>query len=327
MRGRNAVVIGMPNFDDLGDNSSINDAQKIEELLSKNADGSTNFEVLRPERINSQGHFRKIVKELFSKETEVSLLYFSGHGSSDAYASYLRMPESDEQDLGFRMDEILSIANGSMKPQSKVIILDCCDSGAIGSNSKRFGNSSVIERGVTVLTASLDGEPSKATRGEHSLFTSLLIKALEGGAADLQGGVSPGSIYAYVEKALGAWAQRPLFMANVSNYISLRQCEPPISVQVIKNLAVYFETIDDIYALDPSYEFTNSPDDIHELIEPYAVEENVEIFKELQQAVKVGLVQPVGEEHMYFAAMKGKGCCLTSLGKHYWELANNERLG
>ena len=60
---------------------------------------------------------------------------------------------------------------------------------------------------------------------------------------------------------------------------------------------------------------TNTPADNHELLEPYATEQNMKIFAELQKLEGVGLVVPVEEEHMYFAAMKSKGCELTSIGK------------
>ena len=48
----------------------------------------------------------------------------------------------------------------------------------------------------------------------------------------------------------------------------------------------------------------------------------MKIFAELQKLEGVGLVVPVEEEHMYFAAMKSKGCELTSIGKQYWRLVN-----
>lgn len=77
--------------------------------------------------------------------------------------------------------------------------------------------------------------------------------------------------------------------------------------------------------MNPSFEFTNDPGYSHKLKEPYAVEENVNKFKELQLYESVGLIESVGEEHMYFAAMKSKSCRLTPLGLHYWKLSKGER--
>ena len=100
---------------------------------------------------------------------------------------------------------------------------------------------------------------------------------------------------------------------------------PKVSTDVLKHLSTYFETPDIELALDPSFECTNTPDDNHMLVEPYADEKNVIVFKELQQLESVVLIEPVGEEHMYYAAMNNRSCRLTPLGKHYWHLAYDER--
>ena len=72
--------------------------------------------------------------------------------------------------------------------------------------------------------------------------------------------------------------------------------------------------------VNPSFEPTNSPDVQHKVIKPYANPTNTRIFSDLQKLEGIGLVIPVGEEHMYFAAMNSKQCALTSVGKHYWRL-------
>jgi len=40
----------------------------------------------------------------------------------------------------------------------------------------------------------------------------------------------------------------------------------------------------------------------------------------------VGLVVPVSEEHMYYAAINSKSCRLTALGGHYWRLVNQKKI-
>ena len=50
------------------------------------------------------------------------------------------------------------------------------------------------------------------------------------------------------------------------------------------------------------------------------------IFKNLQKLESVGLVCPVGEEHMYYAAMNSKSCKLTPLGQHYWNLVKSGKI-
>ena len=78
--------------------------------------------------------------------------------------------------------------------------------------------------------------------------------------------------------------------------------------------------------LNPSYEYTNNPNIEHKVIEPYSINSNVDIFKNLQKLESAGLVCPVDEEHMYYAAMNSKSCKLTPLGQHYWNLVKSGKI-
>jgi hypothetical protein len=49
-------------------------------------------------------------------------------------------------------------------------------------------------------------------------------------------------------------------------------------------------------------------------------------FAILQQCRAARLVEPVGAEHIYYAAMERKSCRLTPLGRHYWALAKEKRI-
>ena len=49
-------------------------------------------------------------------------------------------------------------------------------------------------------------------------------------------------------------------------------------------------------------------------------------FATLQKLVKLNLVVPVDEDHMYYAAMNSKSCRLTVLGEHYWRLIDRKRI-
>jgi len=68
--------------------------------------------------------------------------------------------------------------------------------------------------------------------------------------------------------------------------------------------------------LDPSFEPESG----------VPIEDNIKKFRLLQSYNRVNLVIPVGEEHMYFAAMNSKSCKLTPLGMHYWNLVKNNRI-
>lgn len=162
--------------------------------------------------------------------------------------------------------------------------------------------------------------------GGHGLFTELVCSALQGGAADFNGNITIGSIYAYIDRSFGEWEQRPVFKTNVSAFVSLKKVEPKVPLSVFRELPNLFSSEDDIHSLDPSYEFTNCPEEQHKLVKPYANKDNVNKFKQLQQLQSIGLVEPVEEQYMYFAAMNSKGCRLTPLGKHYWRLVKNDNI-
>ena len=74
--------------------------------------------------------------------------------------------------------------------------------------------------------------------------------------------------------------------------------------------------MDQEFALDPEYE-PESDNPSQEKTKKFAI---------LQKFNRVNLVVPVGEEHMYFAAMNSKSCKLTDLGKHYWKLVKKGRI-
>ena len=154
----------------------------------------------------------------------------------------------------------------------------------------------------------------------------MLHDALQGGAADLRGHISPGGVYAYIDQALGPWNQRPVFKTNVTRFTSLRTINPPVALDILRKIIEYFPVPQQEYNLDPSYEDTNSAVVKHSIIEPYAKPENVAVFKNLQKFQSVGLVVPVDAQYMYFAAMNSKSCKLTSLGYHYWRLVKEKRI-
>ena len=105
----------------------------------------------------------------------------------------------------------------------------------------------------------------------------------------------------------------------------IRTIQAKVPREILRKLCIYFENQTDEFKLDPSYEYTNTPAVRHQVIEPYADAEHVSIFKELQLFESVGLIEPSGTDHMYFAAMENKSCKLTALGLHYWKLAKDRR--
>lgn len=321
---RKALVVGIDDYASCPLHGCCNDAESMKRVLAKNGNGSLNFAVKIENNVKTKGKLKTLIKECFSGDAAVALFYYSGHGHIDSVGGYLVTPDFSEDDYGVSLQDVLTIANES-KCKDKIIILDSCYSGALGSISTIGQNTALIGEGVTILTASRSTETSMEING-HGVFTTLLLEALDGGAADVTGHISVGGIYAYIDKALVPWEQRPVFKTNVTRFTSLRDIVPQVDISIIRKIGEYFKTENEKIKLDPSFEPTNSPEDNHQLIEPFANADNTKIFSDLQKLEGIGLVTPVGTEHMYYAAMESKSCELTSIGKHYWRLVIGERI-
>lgn len=117
-----------------------------------------------------------------------------------------------------------------------------------------------------------------------------------------------------------------MFKTNVNSFIFLRTVVPQVPVETLRRIVEHFGGEDEALALDPSFESTNSPEIEHPVVEPYADAHNTAVFSDLQKLKSVGLVVPMGPEHMYFAAMQSKACRLTEIGKQYWRLVKADKI-
>lgn len=322
---KKALLIGIDEYPMAPLFGCVNDAEEVAKSLRSNGDDSPNFDDVQVHKnVQSKAKLTELVYNLFRNEDDIALLYFSGHGGVDNFDTFLVTPDAQPFDLGVSVTSVLKIANES-NCRNRIIILDCCHSGAFGTNSLYGGTTSFINSGVTILAASRSDEPAMEVNG-HGVFTNLFLEALKGGAADITGSVTPGSIYAFIDKALGAFDQRPVFKTNIIRFVALRKVESAIPPRILRNIIKHFPNPEDEFPLDPSFEDTNSPEVDHEVVKPFASADNVVTFKELQNYQSVGLVVPVGAPFMYFAAMESKSCQLTPLGKHYWKLAKDGRI-
>ena len=327
---KRALVVGIDRYAEQPLNGCENDARDISRLLERNGDGSPNFAVrlLSSEReVVDAATLLDAITELFAGNPETALLYFAGHGviNPETNAGYIVSQDGRRGAWGVSLADILHLANTAYpRVRSTVIILDSCHSGYAGEVAAIAGQASVIGNGVTILTATHRDGPA-AEVGGRGLFTDILVDGLSGAACDIRGNVSPAALYSHVDQTLGAWEQRPLYKANVSSFITLRQVAPKVPDDVLRRLVEYFPDPAHHFALDPSYEpdRQNIPEELRHL--PIN-EDHTRIFKELQLCNRHGLVVPVGEEHMYYAAINSKACRLTATGAHYRNLAAIGRL-
>ena len=149
---------------------------------------------------------------------ETALLYFAGHGYIDSTGGFLcasdcagaRWPVAHRrhdvrqpfagQEQGHHPGQLPQRHRRGQRPRTR--------------------GGSRINEGVTLLTASTAEQYSMERRG--GVFTTLLVDALSGAAANLVGQITPGSVYAHIDQSLGPWAQRPVFKTNVKTFVSLR---------------------------------------------------------------------------------------------------------
>lgn len=297
-----------------------NDAVALQPLLARNEDDSLNLDcrlfaatdasssVTRDDLIDQ-------IDALLAPGADFALFYFAGHGTPANDDVVLVTSDGAGHTHGVRFSEVLERIGQSAVAEI-IVILDCCFSGGattIGALGNKLAN---VKTGLSVLTASRSDQTAAETPDGRGLFSTYLEGALDGGAADVLGHVNVSGLYAYLAESFGAWEQRPTFKANIDRLHDIRACDPRVPLADLRKLITWFPTVDHDYPLDPSYEDTADPrDPDHEAI-----------LKSFQRFRACRLLEPIEEEHLYFAAMNSTGCRLTPLGRHYWQLVKAERL-
>lgn len=328
---RKALIVGIDHYETLEALSGcVKDASTVAKVLARHADGKGNF--VTPNLMVAKDRYKLITKNalrkaiiaLFNDDPDIALFYFAGHGYADEGDGFLCASDSEDGSDGITMSSIMGFARAS-KAKNKIIILDSCHGGLIGND--RIGTGvAQIDDGMTLLTASTEKQYAyEGGNGAPGVFTNLMVDALEGAAANLVGDITPGSVYAHIDQSLGPWGgQRPVFKTNVKSFVSLRKANPPIKLEDLQQLKTLFPDPDKALPLDPTYEPERSQEQREDPTIPPPDPIKNATFKTLQNLVKVNLVRPVGEEHMWHAAMNSKACELTVLGKHYWKLVADD---
>jgi hypothetical protein len=168
---------------------------------------------------------------------DLTLLYFTGHGVKDDEGRlYLAMTNTRREALMFTAisGAQLNDAMDASRSRRKVLILDCCYSGAFpaGRTAKADEGVQTLERfqgkGRAVLTASdatqyaFEGDDLRGS-GTSSVFTRYLVEAISSGAADLDedGDIALDELYSYVYERVVAEVpqQRPKKQEDVDGRI------------------------------------------------------------------------------------------------------------
>lgn len=303
----------------------VDDAHAVKAVLERNGDGSVNFDCKLltgtgpTDRVN-RGDLKDRVTDLFKTQAQIALFYFAGHGHIEATGGYVLASDARRGDEGLSLAEVFTLANAS-PAQNKIVILDSCHSGIAGT-PPGSGSLAALSEGLTVLTASTADQYATEENG-RGVFTTLLVDALHGGAANLTGDVTPGSVYAHVDQSLGAWEQRPVFKTNVRQFVSLRKVPPPIELSDLRRITEFFPARGAEFQLDPTFEPEMKGRDPGM---PSPDPDNTSKFALLQRYNRLNLVVPEGAPHMWHAAMQSKSCRLTVLGEHYRLLVEKGRI-
>ncbi len=324
---KGALIVGIDDYTIQNPLSGcISDAKKIDKLLKRNGDKdkTLNFSTTlltsdKKSKVSSR-NILKEAKELFSRECEIALFYFSGHGYSDEMGSFLITPDLENHYSGIEMQQIINLAKNS-KAREVMIILDCCYSGYAAIIPMLGENLTIIKEGMSIITASRKNEFAIEEEGKGGVFTSLFCEALEGGAADILGDVTIAGAYNYVDKLLGFFAQRPQFKSSVSTYKTIRKCKSDLELSEFHEIVNLFDDKDEKFKLDKSYEPHFGGNEV----------EKHRKYRILQKYAKLRIIAPrvpeeakkqndLVDDFTYHAAEFGGYCELTPTGKFYWQL-------
>jgi len=318
---KRALLVGIDyyeNFQQLY--GCANDAAAVHPLLQRNEDGGPNLDCRLASAKDaatqvSRDRLKEMIRELLSGGAEFALLYFAGHGAPTDGGVALVTSDGTDGTPGVTFSEILAAINKSSVAEVTVI-LDCCFSGGATTIEALNNGLANLRDGLSVLTASRDDQVSMETAEGRGQFSTYLEGALKAGAADVLGHVNVAGLYSYLSESFGAWEQRPTFKANIDRLHDIRTCEPLVPLETLRRLTEWFPTPGYDYPLDPTYEPTANKER----------HPNEAIFSGLQRFRACRLVDPIGEEHMYYAAINSTGCRLTPLGQHYWSLVKAGRI-
>lgn len=331
---KKALLVGIDKYDNVSQlTGCVADAIAMRELLLRNEDGSINFDC----RLMAYGEenlktkitrpvLRLACRGLFDSPGDDVLFYFSGHGALTAGGGYLATCDALTDDWGIPMQEVVQMANES-KANNVFLILDCCHAGDTGdapllNSAGRNHPISALRENMTVIAASRNTQVALEAGG-HGLFTTAVLDALDGGAADHMGWVTAPAIYSYVERRFGAWSQRPVYKSNASELTVIRRCAPLIDRMKLAELVANFPSEDFKYPLDSEHEPEDEFGNLHEPVN----HEKVRIAKLFKEYRDAGLLKAsVPDEQFYWVARRGHTVELTLRGREYWRLVKNDRL-
>ena len=307
----------------------VADAVALDELLTKHADGKPNWKTRLITSDNTtditRDSLRKALTELFANPRDADLLFFfAGHGGQTPWGADLVTQDATENSLGVSMSDLVTLAN-DCAARSITIVLDCCFSGDTGNvpglqaagvaESFRL-NKAVLRENLTIMAASRGTETSQEVAG-HGAFTRMLLDGLEGGATDHRGNVTALSLYGYISATFGAWQQRPVLKASLTEPVVIRVGPPWLDPDLLRQLPQHFPTAEYRLQLTPDHEGRGRPLPAGE---SGTVEQQQ--FDYVGRLRNANLVTTDDRKDHYWVAMDSGHVYLTKMGRYLWRMAN-----
>jgi hypothetical protein len=317
---RHALIVGVSTYEEpmLYIEAPVHDARAMARLLASHYDGSPNYVcTLLADTIDENGTpiteaalWRECVRHLENFTGDV-LFYYSGHCHMTPGGAVLGTWEGQLDDPGVSMAQLLILASSS-PAREIVFILDCCHAGAFGGGPPLAH----VRENMTVIAATGPAQDALA-QARHSLFTELVVEALDGGAADHMGLVTAPHVYSFTERLVTEPDQRPVYRSHATSVPLIRRCPPSVEPISLRRIVELFPQPGHQYELDPGYE---SRDEAGRPFDPVD-EEKLAIMALFRAYRDAGLLTSViPGEHLYWAALRSHPVQLTAKGRGYWQL-------
>jgi len=315
MENRMALLVGINKYcDGIKDLSGCeNDVKALQPLLEKHGDGKPNFRCKRlvsSETKVTKEILKKAIKTVISKEPDLVVFYFSGHGGFDKKENgFLICQDSPQGQLsdGLHMNWVLKTFSDAEIPEV-IIVLDCCHSGVIGSVGLFQKERVELRKGITLLSASTSKGLAMERKG-FGVFTSILCEGLRGAAADMFGHITASNLYNMADGVLTPWDQRPIYKSYVTHMKPLRFINPKYPAKQLQRITHHFRGLEDKIQLSPEHLETSS----------FTDPSKSGIYQDLLVYYHLGLVQGQQSPRISDEAKVNGHCRLTPYGKFFWE--------
>ncbi|MFI7080526.1 AAA domain-containing protein [Micromonospora sp. NPDC049903] len=194
--GRHALLLGTATCHTDRELAPLPSVRQDVAQLKALLDSAGEFDTARAELDLPSAHLRQIVEEFYGarRTGDLALLYYSGHGMlhGDGQSLFLAATDTVSGQLhatAFDTDGMLRHLLNDSKASQKVVLLDCCFSGAFTARHRFRGGVREEprrlkrQRGTFILTSSTHQKASKAQGPDRpSVFTEVLLDGLRGAA-------------------------------------------------------------------------------------------------------------------------------------------------